>query len=287
MIHDLHFSISTGCFYRQPIADVLHWFAEFGFTDLEICSFPAHLDFHDPQKVRLARQKIEESGLRALSFHAPFADQIDIASWEEPVRRRSVEELLRACDAAKELGTEFIVLHPGPEKERNLSPHEWYPKMRLAAASLNEVANHCRDIHLTLLLENMLPHLMFGNVADMLYLLGAIESTNIGTCLDTGHAFLSGDLPRVTNKLSGHLRMIHANDNRRKWDDHLPPGTGEIPWRPLLKQLSREKFDGPMVLELSGNGEPREILEGAKQSREFLQHIAAEERLIVASPDQP
>ena len=110
MIHDLHFSISTGCFYRQPIADVLHWFAEFGFTDLEICSFPAHLDFHDPQKVRLARQKIEESGLRALSFHAPFADQIDIASWEEPVRRRSVEELLWACDAAKELGSKVKVV---------------------------------------------------------------------------------------------------------------------------------------------------------------------------------
>ena len=283
MIHDLHFSISTGCFYQTPLAEVLHWFAKYNFTDLEICSFPPHLDFHDPEKVSEARQRIEDCGLRALSFHAPFADQIDIASWEESVRLRSVDELRRACDAAKELGTEFIVLHPGPEKERNLSPHEWYPKMQLAATSLNEVANHCRNIHLTLLLENMLPHLLFGNVADMLYLLGAIESSAVGTCLDTGHAFLSGDLSRVANKLSGHLRMIHANDNCRKWDDHLPPGDGEIPWRPLLKQLSREKFDGPLVLELSGNGEPQEILEGAKRGREFLQHLAAEERLVIDS----
>jgi sugar phosphate isomerase/epimerase len=276
MTPPLKFSISTGCFYRSPIQEVLHWFVKYGFTDLEICSFPAHLDFHQTQQVQDARKLMEEFGLRPLSFHAPFADRIDISSWDEGVRNNSIDELRLACDAAKELGTEYIVLHPGPEKERNLPPHEWYPRMELAAASLNAVANHCSELNLTLLLENMLPHLMFGHISDLMYLLGAIKSTNVGTCLDTGHAFLSGDLPRVANKLSGHLSMIHANDNCGKWDDHLPPGDGDIEWRALLRQLVREDFDGTFVLELSGNGEPDDILAGAVRAKSFLSNLAAD-----------
>jgi len=276
MIAPLNFSISTGCFYRSPIQDVLHWFAKYEFTDLEICSFPAHLDFHDHEQVKTAGKMIRDSGLRAHSFHAPFAEGIDISSWDESIRSSSIDELRLACDAAKNLGSQYIVLHPGPEKERNLSPHEWYPKMRLTAESLNAVANHCTDLNLTLLLENMLPHLMFGHIADLMYLLGAVESTNVGTCLDTGHAFLSGDLSRVANKLSGHLWMIHANDNCGKWDDHFPPGDGDIEWKPLLEQLIREGFDGSFVLELNGNGEPDEILSGAVRAKAFLTELAAE-----------
>lgn len=270
------FSISTGCFYRSPIQEVLHWFREFEFVDLEICSFPAHLDYHELEKVAETADLLREEGLRAHSFHAPFADSIDISSWDQSVRRDSVDELRQACDAARRIGASYIVLHPGPEKERNLPPHEWYPRMEIAAGSLNAVANHCEELGLTLLLENMLPHLMFGHVADMMYLLGAIESMEVGTCLDTGHAYLSGDLPRVANKLSGHLKMIHANDNRGKWDDHLPPGDGDIDWRQLLKQLTVEKFEGYFVLELAGDGEPRAILEGAARARNFLSDLFGE-----------
>jgi sugar phosphate isomerase/epimerase len=42
-----------------------------------------------------------------------------------------------------------------------------------------------------LLLENMLPHLLFGQTSDMMYLLGEISTCAVGTCLDTGHAHLA------------------------------------------------------------------------------------------------
>lgn len=270
---DLHFAISTGCFYQKPIEDVLHYFAENGFENLEICTFPAHLDFHDDAKIRSAARAISSAGLTAESLHAPFADGIDISSGDESKRKKSVSELRRACECAKLLDTTYIVLHPGPEKDRNLRPHEWYPKMQLAAESLNEIADFCTDIGLTLLLENMLPHLMFGHIGDMMYLLGAISSTNVGTCLDTGHAYLSGDLARVANKLSGHLRMIHANDNCGKWDDHFPPGDGDIEWEPLVRQLATYGFHGTIVLELSGQGSPEEILAGAGRGKAFLEDL--------------
>lgn len=265
--------ISTGCFYRTPIEEVLHWFGSSGFSELEICSFPAHLDFHQTDQVEQAAKALAGAGLIARSFHAPFADHIDIASWDKLVRKESVSEMRRACEAAGILGVEFIVLHPGPEKEGNLGPHEWYPKMQVAADSLNQIAEYCRELGIKLLFENMLPHLMFGHVSDILYLLGAVRSTNVGTCLDTGHAYLSGDLSQVANKLSGHLRMIHVNDNRGKWDDHLPPGRGDIDWTAFVKQLCVERFHGTLILELSGNGTPEEIMEGARNARRYLEDL--------------
>ncbi len=96
-----------------------------------------------------------------------------------------------------------------------------------------------------LLLENMLPHLMFGHTSDILFLLGAIRETNVGTCLDTGHAFLSGDLRTVIHKLSGHLRMLHVNDNLGDRDQHLSPGEGAIDWISLMRQLRQWRFLGP------------------------------------------
>ncbi len=210
---DWPFGISTGCFYQTNILQALPMVRDGGFTLIEVCSFPAHLDYHNPGHVAEAAQLMHELGIEANSFHAPFADKIDISSLSPALRKSSVRELFTACDAAHAMGARYVVLHPGPEKEGKPPPEEWYHRMVCATASLNEVAQHCRHLGLVLLLENMLPHLMFGHTSDMLFLLGAIRETNVGTCLDTGHAFISGDIRTVVHKLSGHLRMLHVNDN--------------------------------------------------------------------------
>jgi sugar phosphate isomerase/epimerase len=270
------FGISTGCFYKTDILHVLPLVRDGGFTLIEVCSFPDHLDYHDPEHVREAAALMTRLGIEANSFHAPFADHIDISSLVPAHRESSVREVFTACDAASTLGARYLVLHPGPEKEGKPRPEEWYHRMVCAAASLNEIARHCHDLGLTLLLENMLPHLMFGHTSDILFLLGAIRETNVGTCLDTGHAFLSGDLRTVVHKLSGHLRMLHVNDNLGDRDGHLPPGEGAIDWISLMRQLRQWRFMGPLILELADSGEPPDrIMERARNARSFLGDILA------------
>jgi len=276
--------ISTGCFYQTNITDVLPVVKDGGFTTIEVCSFPAHLDYHDRQRVRDAASQMRDLGLQANSFHAPFAPRIDIASLDPRQREASVAELMVACDAARAMDSRYIVLHPGPETAGKPPPEEWYLRMVQAAKSLNQVACHCREIGLVLLLENMLPHLMFGHTSDMLFLLGAIRETNVGTCLDTGHAYLSGDLRTVVHKLSGHLRMLHVNDNLGHGDDHLAPGRGAIDWHSLIRQLRHWKFHGTLILELSSNiGPPRAIMEEARRARAYLTEIHA--RLEIEEPN--
>jgi sugar phosphate isomerase/epimerase len=268
--------ISTGCFYKTDILHALPIVRDGGFTMIEVCSFPEHLDYHDPVHIQEAAALMKELGIEANSFHAPFAHHIDISSLDPAQRASSVREVFAACDAAHSLGARYLVLHPGPEKEGRPRPEEWYHRMVCATASLNEVAHHCRDLGIILLLENMLPHLMFGHTSDMLYLLGAIRETNVGTCLDTGHAFLSGDLRTVVHKLSGHLRMLHVNDNLGDGDHHLPPGEGAIDWISLIRQLRQWRFQGPLILELADSGEaPEHIMEHARNSRTYLNGIIA------------
>ena len=281
---DWPIGISTGCFYKTPITEVLQDIRDGGFTLLEICSFPDHLPYHDKDAVNKARDTIDKLGLEPFSFHAPFASHIDITALDEKLRQQALEELLAACDAAAILGARHIVIHPGPEREGKPRDEELYQRMKNASKVLSTVATHCRKLGLQLLMENMLPHLLFGHTSDILYMLGAIKETNVGTCLDTGHANLSGELFNVVHKMSGHLRMIHANDNKGDWDAHLVPGKGTIDWTRIVHELTKSNFRGTVILELAG-GEglsPAGMLERARHGRQFLQDICRREAVPVS-----
>ncbi len=267
--------LSTGCFYQRNILDSLDGIQRSGFNLIEICSAAKHLDYHDRSAVESAARRIRELRLEPYSFHAPFADHIDISHPDESERRRAVQEILNAAEAAAILGVGYFVIHPGPE--RSGIPHsERLSRLENAARDLNRVAKRCTELGLGLVLENMLPHLFAGHVRDLLWILGSLETTQVGICLDTGHAYLSGDLSTVVHKLSGHLWMVHAHDNRGKGDDHLPPGEGSIDWRALLRQLQNRGFHGAFVLELSGDIPEDQILGRAQKSQQYLRDISRE-----------
>jgi sugar phosphate isomerase/epimerase len=267
--------LSTGCFYRRPIFEILGPVRDHGFDAVEVCSFPAHLDYHHHDEVARAGQRLREHGLRPLSFHAPFADHIDITAPDPGERRAAVGELLTACEAAAAMNVEIVVLHPGPERAGRPPEKEFFERMHHAAESLNTVAEHCRNLGVHLVLENMLPHLLFGHINDMLYLLGTIRTCNVGTCLDTGHANLARELGTVIHQLSGHLHMVHVNDNHGQRDDHLPPGDGAIDWEWVMAELHRKDFCGPLILELSSreNETVEEMLGRASRAKTYVQEI--------------
>jgi sugar phosphate isomerase/epimerase len=110
----------------------------------------------------------------------------------------------------------------------------------------------------------------------MLWIMGAVDKVNVGTCLDTGHAFLSGDIYTIMYKLSGHLQMIHAADNLGQYDDHLPPGKGKIDWRQVLRKLNATRFQGGFILEMAGDTkqDAEVILDSARRARRYLRDIS-------------
>src|SRR6516164_2840640 len=92
--------LSTGCFYQRSILDCLDVISRGGFNIIEVCSFPAHLNYHDRDIVARAARRVEELGMEAYSFHAPFADHIDISSGDASLREQALTEIFRAAEAA-------------------------------------------------------------------------------------------------------------------------------------------------------------------------------------------
>ena len=268
--------LSTGCFYRTSIFECLPLIRDHGFTMLEICSHPDHLDYHDTEMVRRAARRLEAWNLEAYSFHAPFAPGFDITSPVKTHRRRSIDEMLAAVEAAAVLGARYLVLHAGPEKELQPEPGEYLQRRQNVIPALNEIAGRCRAHQMQLVLENMLPHLFCGDISELLRCLGAVREAVAGTCLDTGHAFLSGELFHIATAMAGSLKMIHASDNHGRHDDHLPPGQGRIEWLPLLGHLQKTGFAGGIILELNGDAKtgPESMLREAGQARLYLRRLA-------------
>jgi sugar phosphate isomerase/epimerase len=273
--------LSTGCFYHQSILDCLPLIRESGFSMIEVCSSPEHLDFHDLKSVDRAVERIKELGMEAYSFHAPFAPNIDIASSDSTQRTASVAEILKAAEASALLHVHYFVLHPGPENPAAIPAEEQLARMHNVVGSLNQVAQRCRELGIICVLENKLPHLLFGNTSDILWILDAINTAEIGACLDTGHAFLAGDIHNLVHKLSGHLRMIHAHDNGGSDDNHSPPGDGKIDWQQFLRNLIEVRFRGAFILEVAGNDDPAVTMANARRGRSYLREIAR--RLILSS----
>jgi sugar phosphate isomerase/epimerase len=265
--------LSTGCFYQQNILDCLETIRASGFSMIEVCSSPTHLDFHDLSVVRRTAGRIRELEMEVYSFHAPFADNIDIASSDEILRNTALTEILRAAEAAATLRVRYFVIHPGPEHPA-LAGEEQLPRMRNVVTTLNEVARRCRELGIRCVLENKLPHLLFGNTRDILWILDAINPAEVGACLDTGHAFLSGHMQSLVQKLRGHLKMVHAHDNGGVHDDHFPPGDGRIDWENLLHELAQIEFSGAMILEMAGAADANVTMANARRGRQYLREVS-------------
>ena len=266
--------LSTGCFYQQSILDCLTAIRASGFDMIEVCSWPAHLDYRDRDAVERAAARIQELGMEAYSFHAPFSDQIDIASVDETLRQAALLEILVAAEAAAALKVHYFVIHPGPELSNEMKPEERLARMENVVASLNTVAERCRALGIMCVLENKLPHLLFGNTTDILWIIDAIRTSEVGACLDTGHATIAGDIFALLHKLAGHLRIIHAHDNEGHSDIHRAPGDGVIDWERLLRELVQARFHGAFILELSGETDMEATLAKARRGRQHLRAIS-------------
>lgn len=272
---DWTIGLSTGCCWKRSIFDCLADIRDCGFDVIEVCSHPGHLDYHDLPLVREAGNMIRSLGLEAHSFHAPFAEAIDITSLGEEARAAAGDELMRAADAAAVLQVEYFVVHPGPEKTA-FPDYERLARLRNAASVLDQVYQHCRNRGVHLVLENMLPHLFAGCTDNLLWILDALKDKDIGICVDTGHGQLGCNLRELVALSGPYLQLVHASDNHGSWDDHLPPGDGQIDWLPLLHQLRDIRYAGAFILEIAGVDDRNAALERARRGREHLLQLAQE-----------
>lgn len=199
----------------------------------------------------------EELGF-ACTLHLPFL-WLDGLSLAEPVRKASVECVLRAVKWTKPLSVDSYVLHLwGSWSSLLLAAQDMAPaekqrlleRMLLAADETLEEVGASMGRH-KLCVEN-LEHFPFEEIA------GLVEQQGIRICLDVGHLTISGgDALRFLERHWDMIGEIHLHDalvgaaGKRRGRDHLALGSGCVDYARLLGRLVEGGYDGMVVLEVN------------------------------------
>jgi sugar phosphate isomerase/epimerase len=95
----------------------------------------------------------------------------------------------------------------------------------------------------------MLENVFEDGPDDMLILFNALETLNVGFCLDSGHshAFGQSDLELWLQVLGPYLGQLHLHDNFGHNDEHLAMGRGTIDFNNILKYLKKNKASAPII----------------------------------------
>ncbi len=199
------------------------------------------LEDRDPSEGEVAR-------LRRTIAEAPFASvhmRDRYWSWSPDGFRREI-------DFSAAVGAKLLVIHP-------VCLGLAAPDGRLDVEETVRIADYGADHGVRIALENVRNT---GWALDRV--LNEIgddpETTNLGICIDIGHAFLSDDLgdrpiDAYLERYRDQLVHLHLHDNDGVEDDHLPPGGGRIDWINVLRTLEAIGFDGRAILEVARIGE--------------------------------
>jgi len=244
------FGISTGACTESPIREMLPLLRGSGAAAVEVGTPPRHFDPWQDDQVEALDAHLRETGLPAVSIHAPFGRLLDLADPNSHHRHAAIGAILTAGSAIRRLGGRLVVVHPS-DLERQA--HDVPARLADSAGSLAILAENCRQAGITLVVETPLPHLIGGHPDEFAWLLRDLDDS-VCVCLDTGHAALGGHWHRFLDVSGARLCHVHANDNRGQWDDHLPPGDGIINWFDIAESLRSRSFDGWIMLELACPG---------------------------------
>lgn len=274
----LRFGISTHLYHDARLdRDHLVEIAAHGFETVEIFANAPHVDCHDAARLDQIAGHLRDAGLIAHSVHAPIAESLRSGIWgaayslaagDESARVRAVEEAIAAARAAALLDARWLVVHPGVP---DLIAANGKDNRRAALTrSLEALRDEAAPLGVRLAVE-VIPGPLGGAESLVEFIEEELDVDDVGVCLDSGHAFLMGDLAEAIETVSGHLVTTHLHDNRRTADDHLVPFDGAIDWAETAMTLQKVGYDGVWMFELAGSAAPRRSLERAQAARRRLE----------------
>jgi sugar phosphate isomerase/epimerase len=193
------------------------------------------------------------------------------ASADPDARRLAVAETAAALSIARHIPTSLLVVHLGVPG-RPASPRDNDPEA--ARRSLEELLELAAPVGVGLAVE-VIPNELSAPARLVGLLDEDLENGRIGLCLDYGHAFLMGDLVEAIETVAGHLVTTHVHDNHGTSDEHLVPFDGAIDWAAALMATQKVGYDGTLLLELDGAGDPRGVLQRAQRARRRFEQMLA------------
>lgn len=246
--------ISSHVFLRQRLhPGLLETFRKAGAQGVELFAARQHIDYTSRPEIRDLADWFRSNPVEAFSMHAPlYADHemgrggapgVNVIHPEKARRIDAMDEIKRALEAAEQIPFRFLVVHLG-EREDTWSPRA----LEFSITALEHLRAFANPLGVKLLVENLQNEVT--QPAHILEILTAGHFTDIGVCLDVGHAHLGEGVAPALAELKDRIRSSHLHDNRGERDEHLWPGDGTIAWDETWEGLKAAPQTPAGVLEI-------------------------------------
>lgn len=245
---------------------------EFLLGGISVIGTDGFMQWRDDRHCQAVADNICDLGINCNTMHAPFG--LNFLSKQDI--RRSIEDNKRLVDVAVLWGCKNIVHHFRSLRTYVGDTHfaanaetarEEPARIDAAAAEvLPEICEYAlgRGIHINL--ENLPLVSWARDPYDVLSFLRKMNIPNLKFLFDIGHANCSGyNVCKVIKDSGKLLQDVHFHDNfgPRNWDfnltpdnsdimlydQHLPPGMGNIPWFGVVRALKEVNYSNPVMFE--------------------------------------
>lgn len=225
------FTLSSASLYHLELEDVFRLAAQAGYQGLELMVTKQE----QTQYTELAKELAERHNLPVTSIHAPFL----LASkkvWGEP--RSKID---RSIEMAQSLGAQVVVVH---------LPYFW--QLEYAMWAQDNLNDYAQGTGVTVAVENAILLNLF-RLWNFSFFNSLQEIKHFDHLVfDTSHYAIAGvDILDAWKELSTRVCHIHLSNNYLMgFDDHALPFDGRLPLDRFLRSLSRDGYQGNIVLEL-------------------------------------
>ncbi|MBQ2768047.1 MAG: sugar phosphate isomerase/epimerase [Clostridia bacterium] len=170
----------------------------------------------------------------------------------------------RCIEVTKILGADWMVMHPF-----NLPHDPLYNRKKAREANLRYLApfiEAAKKVGIGIAVENMVDfggrrrRYCGGDPEELIELIDTINDPDVGMCVDTGHAHVSGIHVGEFIRMAGsRIKATHIDDNNRDGDTHLPPFMGSIDWADTMRAFADIGYSGDFSFEIGSYRFPNEF----------------------------
>jgi len=221
------------------------------------------------------RSRVEADAVREIAerygldivVHLPY--ELDPGSPHDEVREGACRELEDAIDTAAAMGAERAVFHATTFAR----PYHWEREAvrETILAAVERVSAYGRERGVDTVAENLKSPFFDASDFETLF-----ERTDANGCLDTVHAFVSGqradEQARLLREHGDRFTHLHLNETRREdEDEHLPIGLGQIDFGALAETIAASGWSGTCTHEVFRVGDGgREYVAASKRAFDEL-----------------
>lgn len=192
-------------------------------------------DIH-PGNVSEMKTALDDLGLECVSIIPDlFGNKIfwkgSFSSSEAKVRRQAIDYTKAMCDIAHALKCGIIDLWPGQDGYDYLLCADYEAQREWFCEAVSYLAGEYPDLLFALEYKPKEPrtHSLLARMADSLLMAQETGRQNVGICIDTGHAYVGGEVVGeaivLAKRAGNRLFHMHFNDNHGSWDDDMIVGS--------------------------------------------------------------